>query len=115
LFAGSLEAIPLERLMARLGKPVTNVVIDAFKQGGVQGAEEAIQETLQQVVLNAGIGQTYNEAQRLTSGLYESAEGGGATGFVLGAVLTALTGKSKTTGSEWRNKPTGSNCGVRGY
>jgi len=93
LFAGSLEAIPLERLMARLGKPVTNVVIDAFKQGGVQGAEEAIQETLQQLVLNAGIGQTYNEAQRLTSGLYESAEGGGATGFVLGSVLTALTGK----------------------
>ena len=93
VFAGITEAVPLERLLVRLGKPAQNIVLNAFKQGGIQGAEEATQEVIQQTIINAGISNTYNEAQKLTTGLMESAEGGGATGFVLGSVLTALVGK----------------------
>ena len=93
LFSGATEAIPMERLFTRLGKASKDIVISAFKNGGIQGTEEAIQEMIQQTISNVGKGQVYNEAQRLSEGLVESAEGGGATGFVLGSILTALAGK----------------------
>jgi hypothetical protein len=93
LFGGALEAVPLERLLVRLGKPAKNYIVSAFKNGGIQAAEEATQEVIQQTIINAGVGNTYNEAQRLTTGLQESAEVGGAVGFILGTTLTVLGGK----------------------
>jgi hypothetical protein len=93
LFSGATEAIPMERLFSRLGKASKDVVISAFKNGGIQAAEEALQEVIQQTISNVGKGQVYNEAQKLTVGLVESAEGGGATGFILGSILTLLAGK----------------------
>jgi len=93
LFSGATEAIPMERLFTRLGKASKDLFISAFKNGGIQGAEEFAQEAIQQTISNVGKGEVYNEAQRLTEGVVESGEAGGATGFVLGSILTALAGK----------------------
>ena len=93
LASGGTEAIPLERLFMRISKPAQSILLNTLKTGGVQAFEEGIQEVIQQSIVNAGVGQTYNEAHKLTSGLGESAEGGAGTGFVLGTALSALMGK----------------------
>lgn len=80
---GASEFLPFGRLIKQFGEPAVKRTINALKQAGFEGTQEALSEA----AYNALAKGVYNKDQAILEGTGEAAGVGGIVGGVLGAAL----------------------------
>lgn len=83
---GATEAIPINKMFRRLDTVTGGGVKKVLAKSFAGGAEEMIQEVVQQWGQNAAARVTYDENRDILEGTLESAKVGGGAGFILNAL-----------------------------
>jgi hypothetical protein len=95
---GSTEALPIFRIIQRLGAPAANGMLAYVRRAAAAGGEEAAQEAASNVAQNLIAKGIYKPEQELIEGIGEAAGYGGATGALVQGVLDlALGRRAKST------------------
>lgn len=87
---GMTESIPLTHLLGRLNRLTGGRVRDMVVQAGIQGGEEAAQETVQAIIANVTAAGLYDPDRGILDGVADNALVGAAVGALFGGTGGAL-------------------------
>lgn len=97
---GTTDALPIGRAFERLNKLTNNGVANILKNGAVGGAEEMIQESVQNFLTNLTAKDYYDKSRDLFDGMATDA----SAGFVVGFLLSAIGGGAQRLPKAEREK-----------
>ena len=103
---GSTEALPVFRIINRLGAPAANGMLAYVRRAAAAGGEEAAQEAASNIAQNLIAKGIYKPDQEVIEGVGEAAGYGGATGALVQGILDAAIGRRAKTTKAKPGEPT---------
>lgn len=103
---GSTEALPVFRIIQRLGAPAAKGALSYVRRAAAAGGEEAAQEAATNVAQNLIARGIYKPEQELIEGVGEAAGYGGATGALVQGVLDLALGRRAKAATTKPGEPT---------
>jgi hypothetical protein len=103
---GSTEALPIFRIINRLGAPAANGMLAYVRRAAAAGGEEAAQEAASNIAQNLIAKGIYKPEQEVIEGVGEAAGYGGATGALVQGILDAAIGRRAKTTKPKPGEPT---------
>jgi hypothetical protein len=90
---GTTEALPIFRILNRLGTPVASGILNRIRRIAASAGEEAAQEAAASIAQNLIEQGIYNPQQEVLEGIGEAAGYGAGTGAIVQALLDAALGR----------------------
>jgi hypothetical protein len=99
---GMTEALPIQAFLEKLTASTGQKFLwqKALKDASIQGTEEGLQETFQQLLANASAQQIYDANRELLQGVFD----GGAIGFLSGMLMSGSIGMKQVVQEMKSNK-----------